>query len=106
MKINNVIGHVIISLKMGPLFEISLATGPSAQLPLISLRRGSLRSWPQAGAQWSTPGTFPFPRLTIGLWFLCARLFIFQSEALSEDFWGKLVALGSFEASQVGGFVP
>lgn len=43
--------------------------------------------------------------ITIGVKFLCAGLFIFQSAALSWDFWGKLVALGSFEASQVEGFV-
>lgn len=44
-------------------------------------------------------------RITIGVKFLCTGLFIFQSAALSWDFWGKLVALGSFEASQVEGFV-
>lgn len=41
----------------------------------------------------------------MGVKFLCTGLFIFQSAALSWDFWGKLVALGSFEASQVEGFV-
>lgn len=43
--------------------------------------------------------------ITIGVKFLCTGLFIFQSAALSWDFWAKLVALGSFEASQVEGFV-
>lgn len=43
--------------------------------------------------------------ITIGVKFLCRSLFIFQSAALSWDFWGKLVAPGSFEASQVEVFV-
>ena len=105
---NNVIGQLYLVKEIsGAIFEISLSIGPSPQLPLISRRRGSLG---RAGPGLVRSGPHPALSHSPGLQLACG--FYVQGYLFSNQrHWvrtsgGKLVALGSFEASQVGGFVP
>lgn len=107
-----------VQLSVMPLQDRALISHPDF---LYSLQTSSRRALPEepsctttgfslrsSGVTWSSKAAVCkrcIHCITIGVKFLCTGLFIFQSAALSWDFWAKLVALGSFEASQVEGFV-